>query len=359
MVGATGASSAHSSISNLDGQRILAVLEDVIVDFECLSLMGDDAESMVAVIARLREAEALFTEAQQGEGGDVAARTTQLKQAGRQCIRALKLDDIGRNELEQCACLRCPGIRHLVSVLRELHEQTFIHLQVTVEEETQRIEQKDELEANLRTNNMNIMTTSHELDREMEARHHDVTVRDDSIRKLQKEIQDIQTNTSQSKKRIEQLTKESEATKESVFTEQEKELMKRLEGLNKTFEELCTTNAEQEKELRRLKKVKEEKTAQVLGSYDEFMGTMEVDINSLTSKYEHEKGDLSSFQKEFSDVMAWRNERNKREEAERVLLEKTKRQEKLMYDSATMIQHTYRKYKDAKSGGKKKKKKKK
>merc|ERR1712194_124175 len=101
-------------------------------------------------------------------------------------------------------------------------------------------------------------------------------------------------------------------------------------------------------EFRRLKKVKEEKTSQVLGTYDEFQETMELDINGLTSKYEHEKKDLSSFQKEFSDVMAWRNERNKREEAERLEEEKNKREEKLKYDSATMIQHTYRKYKDAK-----------
>eukprot|EP00658_Telonema_sp_P-2_P048994 TRINITY_DN3725_c0_g2_i1.p1 TRINITY_DN3725_c0_g2~~TRINITY_DN3725_c0_g2_i1.p1 ORF type:complete len:356 (+),score=126.32 TRINITY_DN3725_c0_g2_i1:129-1196(+) len=355
MVGEHG--SAHSSISNLDGQRILAVLEDVIRDFECLCLMGDDSESVIPYLEQLKEAEAGFHEAQ-GDG-DAGMRANLLKQIGRQCIRQLKLDDVGRSELEACQCLRVASMRHLVSVLRQLHEQTFIHLQVTVEEETQRIEQKDELEANLRTNKMNIMTTRHELEREIEARTHDVTVRDDSIRKLQKEIQDIQTNTAQSKQQIEQMTRDTEASKEDSFVEQEKELTRKLETLNKTHDELSLTNAEQEKELRRLKKVKEEKTGQVLKTYDGFMEAMETDINGLTDKYNRETADLESFQKEYSDVMSWKNERNKREDAEKAEEERQRRVEKLKYDSATLIQHAYRKYKDAKSGGKKKKKKKK
>lgn len=353
------ASSAHSSISNLDAQRILAVLEDVIADFECLCLMGDDSEAVVPFLERLREAEGAFQEAREQEGGDVQGRISYLKQVGRECIRALKLDDIAKAELEACQCLRVPALRQLVQVLRELHEQTFLHLQITVEEETQRIEQKDELEASLRTNNMNIMTTSHELEREVDARVHDVTVRDESIRKLQKEIEDIQRNTDASKKRIEQVTKDTEATKEASFNDLEKELLKKLEGLNKTYEELCQANADAEKEHRRLKKVKEEKTGQVLNTYDEFMEQMELDINGLTDKYQRETEDLAKFQKEFADVMAWREERNKREEAERLEEEKKRAEEKLKHDSATAIQHCYRKYKDAKSGGKKGKKKKK
>ena len=61
--------SAHSTISNLDAQRILAVLEDVIADLECLCVMGEDAESVVPFIVSLREAEAAFHDAQAGEGG--------------------------------------------------------------------------------------------------------------------------------------------------------------------------------------------------------------------------------------------------------------------------------------------------
>merc|ERR1712028_233927 len=350
--------SAHSTISNLDAQRILAVLEDVIADLECLCVMGEDGESVVPFIVALREAEAAFHEAD-SQGGEIGARTAQLKQVGRNCIRALKLDELGQSELEACQCLRSPGMRHLVSVLRELNEQTFIHLGVTVEEETQRIDQKDELEANLRTNRMNIMTTTHELDRETEARRVDVKVRNDSISKLNKEIEDIQRETSSEKKRIEQDTKDTEANKESSFGDLEKNLLKKLEGLNKQYEELTATNADQEKELRRLKKVKEEKCGQVLGGYDEFMDTMENDIDSLTDKYNREKDDLGKFQKEFSDVMGWRDERNRREEAERMEEEKKRQEEKLKYDCATLIQHTYRKYRELKFGGKKKKKKKK
>jgi len=350
--------SAHSTISNLDAQRILAVLEDVIADLECLCVMGEDGESVVPFIVALREAEAAFHEAD-SQGGEIGARTAQLKQVGRNCIRALKLDELGQSELEACQCLRSPGMRHLVSVLRELNEQTFIHLGVTVEEETQRIDQKDELEANLRTNRMNIMTTTHELDRETEARRVDVKVRNDSISKLNKEIEDIQRNTASEKKRIEQDTKDTEANKESSFGDLEKNLLKKLEGLNKQYEELTATNADQEKELRRLKKVKEEKCGQVLGGYDEFMDTMENDIDSLTDKYNREKDDLGKFQKEFSDVMGWRDERTRREEAERQEEEKKRQHEKLKYDCATLIQHSYRKYRELKHGGKKKKKKKK
>merc|ERR1711865_972671 len=216
--------SAHSTISNLDAQRILAVLEDVIADLECLCVMGEDAESVVPFIVSLREAEAAFHDAQAGEGGEVGARAAQLKQIGRNCIRALKLDELGKAELEACQCLRSTGLGHLVSVLGELNEQTFIHLQVTVEEETQRIEQKDELEANLRTNKMNIMTTTHELDRETEARRVDVKVRNDSISKLNKEIADITKETSADKKRIEQDTKDTEANKEEEKKRQEEKL---------------------------------------------------------------------------------------------------------------------------------------
>merc|ERR1711998_67349 len=100
------------------------------------------------------------------------------------------------------------------------------------------------------------------------------------------------------------------------------------------------------------------KVGQTLANYDEFMNTMEADINGLTDKYEREQDDLAKYQKEFSDVMAWRDERNRREEAERQEMERKRAEDKLKYDSATLIQHSFRRYKDKKSGGKKKKKKK-
>jgi len=52
--------------------------------------------------------------------------------------------------------------------------------------------------------------------------------------------------------------------------------------LTKTYDELCAANAEQEKELRRMKKVREEKVGHVLNEYDGFMDQMEEDMNSLT-----------------------------------------------------------------------------
>merc|ERR1711871_1440874 len=114
--------------------------------------------------------------------------------------------------------------------------------------------------------------------------------------------------------------------------------MGQLETLSKQYKELCTNNAEQEKEIRRMKKVREEKVGQVLGEYDEFMEQMEGDTNALTAKFNQETEDLAQYQKDYADVMAWREERNRREEAERAEEERKRRKEKLRYDSATAIQ---------------------
>lgn len=206
---------------------------------------------------------------------------------------------------------------------------------------------------------MNIMTTSHELDREQDLRRKHVSVRDESIRKLKKEIDDITSQTAADKKRIEKDTKEKETNQQDAFNELEKSMLKQLEKLNKEYDELCLANSEQEKELRRMKKVREEKVGQVLGNYDEFMDTMENDINDLTAKYNQETKDLEQYNKDYKDVMAWREERNRREEAERAEEERKRREDKLRYDSATAIQTQYRKYVDAKLAAKKGKKKKK
>jgi len=205
---------------------------------------------------------------------------------------------------------------------------------------------------------MNIMTTKHELEREMENRQKHVATRDEQIKKLRKEIEDIQTTTAADKKRIENSTKDEELKLANDFNELEKAMLKQQEGLNKQYAECCGGNQEMEKELRRLKKVREEKVGGVLGEYDEFMDTMETDINELTDKYNRESDSLVTYQKDYADVMAWREERNRREEAERAEEERKRREEKLRYDSATRIQQWYR-AKLAAKGGKKKKKKKK
>lgn len=146
---------------------------------------------------------------------------------------------------------------------------------------------------------MNIMTTSHELERERENRQKHVATRDEQIKKLQKEIDDIQTTTAADKKRIETQTKEQETGLETDFTDQEKKMLKELETLTKQYDELCAANAEQEKELRRMKKVREEKVGQVLGEYDGFMDQMEADTDALTDKYNQETKDLEQYQKDF------------------------------------------------------------
>ena len=50
-------------LSNVDAQRILAVLEDVMTDLECLLLMGEGSEAIVPSLEALREAEAAYHDA--------------------------------------------------------------------------------------------------------------------------------------------------------------------------------------------------------------------------------------------------------------------------------------------------------
>lgn len=347
-------------LSNVDAQRILAVLEDVLNDLECLMLMGDGSEAIVPSLEALREAEVAYHDALI-EGGEVAAMQAQhLRQAGRNAIRAVKLDGVGRSEMQAVQTLRSDTMQRFLRYMRELHEQTYFHLQTSVEEETQTHEQKDEYESNLKMNTMNIMTTSHELERERENRQKHVATRDEQIKKLRKEIDDIQTTTAADKKRIENTTKEQETALESHFNDLEKDMLKQLDNLNKKYDELCAQNAENEKESRRMKKVREEKVGQVLGEYDSFMEQMEADSNALTAKFNQETDDLAQYQKDYADVMAWREERNRREEAERAEEERKRKEEKLRYDSATLIQQFWHrcieKAKAAKKGKKKKKK---
>lgn len=270
----------------------------------------------------------------------------------------MKLDSVGRSEMQAVETLRSEAMRRFLRYARELHEQTFNHLLMSVEEETQNHELKDELENSLKMNQMNIMTTEHELTREQENRKKHVSTRDEQIAKLQKEISEITETTAADKKNIENSTKTEEVNLANQFNEQEKMMLKKLEGLNKQYEDLCAANLEAEKELRRLKKVREEKVGVTLGEYDEFMDTMETDINNLTKQYTNESASLVTYQKDYADVMAWREERNRREEAERAEEERKRREEKLRYDSATLIQQWYRSKLAAKGGKKKKKKKK-
>jgi len=346
-------------LSNVDAQRILGTLEDVLTDLECLLLMGEGSEAIVPSLEALREAEAAYHDALI-EGGEVAqVQANHLRNAGRNAIRAVKLDGVGRSEMQAVQTLRSEGMQRFLRYMRELHEQTYFHLQTSVEEETQTHEQKDEYESNLKMNTMNIMTTKHELEREMENRQKHVATRDEQIKKLRKEIDDIQTKTAADKKRIETETKERETALETAFNETEKTMLKQLETLTKTYDETCAANAEQEKELRRMKKVREEKVGGVLKDYDGFMDQMEEDMNALTDKFNQETDDLARYQKDYKDVMAWKEERNRREEAERAEEERKRREEKLRYDSATLIQQCWHKYLDRKNAGKKKKKKKK
>merc|ERR1711959_531471 len=226
-------------LPNVDAQRILAVLEDVVSDTECLVLMGEGSEAIVPSLEALRESEAGFHDAMI-EGGEVLAQQTEhLKQAGRNAIRAVKLDGVGRSEMQAVQSLRSEAMQRFLRKMRELHEQTFLHLEMSVEEETQKHEQKDELEHNFKMNTMSIMTTRHELEQERTNRQKHVATRDDQIKKLTKEIDDIKTSTHDDKKQIEDSTKQQEMNLETAFNEQEKIMQKELDALTKQFNELC------------------------------------------------------------------------------------------------------------------------
>merc|ERR1712070_103366 len=127
--------------------------------------------------------------------------------------------------MQSVQTLRSQAMQRFLLSMRELHEQTFFHLQTSAEDETQKHEQKDELETNFKMNTMNIMTTSHELDRERETRQKHVATRDDQIAKLRKEIDDIETSSKADKKRIEETSTQQETNLETSFNELEKQMV--------------------------------------------------------------------------------------------------------------------------------------
>jgi len=94
--------------------------------------MGDKSEAIVPSLEALREAEAAYHDSMI-DGGEIAQlQAMNLRQAGRNAIRAVKLDNVGRSEMQAVQTLRSDGLQLYLRGMRELHEQTFYHLQTSV-----------------------------------------------------------------------------------------------------------------------------------------------------------------------------------------------------------------------------------
>ena len=321
------------SLTNVEAQRIMAILEETYLKLQLLSHVPPlrrvpdydmFAEEVGPEVAQVLDEQVLLEQQYKW------VSTPQHEQAdagfdGEQALPDFEtLDDELRHSTRVvCRMLReAPGIsaqlkemdpegpsgvmRKLLATVLELKSQTFQKLSTSVEEEKSKEDWFLEISAREEKASQTLRQLQKEIKAEKTEREKQVSARNDTIQKLREELELIKASTLAEERQLDADTKASEEADKSTFTTKETALSQELTKLTEELKSRKASNKEAEDQLRKKKVKYEGELVQWLKNYDTDMGEKDKEIAALRLIYDEEKKELNRLETYFNKLLAER-----------------------------------------------------
>ncbi|KAL7754357.1 hypothetical protein RI367_000338 [Sorochytrium milnesiophthora] len=392
-----GQPEAVLKLSDVDGQRIMTVLTDMLrrvswvanmpfsIDWRLRNVLGEqisgamqlfsDAEKAymhLVEIERAGEAIAqsdLFQAELEKSGQAVQAATRdlcrtlaeqdppldlrKLHDALPAAFKSVEDDQDAASSSEMAA-----SMTRLEDVLRSIKLLIYNKLKTTPEEERSR---QHQLESNLAKEQKTILEVKNvreQLESVRQEHAQEVQRRNDNIRKLKDELREIKQQAEDATKKLEQKSKQKEDGDLSQFHEKEQLLKSDIAAARARHAELLTRHRDEELALRKRKYKVESEVDAWIQKYDQDMEERQTEIDDISTIYNEEKAQLEELQLRYNELSKAYSKilEERKVEEERHQLEEAERQKK--HKAAARIQalwrgHTTRKELKAKKEKKK------
>lgn len=246
---------------------------------------------------------------------------------------------IARNTTEEDEGL---ALAEFVRSLQAIRDITFKKLLTTAEEERSRWEFIEEVMAKERVATSAVNRLQQELATETKAREKDITARQDTIKKLEFDLLEVNMLNSDRQKSSEKQSRDRELSEGQHFQTKEGVLKDQIDKLKAELEETLTANRENEDQLRKKKLKNEKRVEEIIQAYDTDMEEKHTELEELKDAYAREKRFLAELV-DHEAALAVRNEEIESALAKAKLAEEHRAKEwKKIHLAAAKIQAVYR-----------------
>uniref|UniRef100_A0A7S3G1T5 Dynein regulatory complex protein 10 n=1 Tax=Palpitomonas bilix TaxID=652834 RepID=A0A7S3G1T5_9EUKA len=305
------------------------------------------------------EVETLAAELDEESGFEnLEESTEQLRESTKVLVRYLRGNPEMVAKMKKDTAVSTVRFNKIMSGLKELVKRD---LQTSVEEAKTRARELKEVEEREKNATREMHKLQKSLTDERKAREKTMAIRNETIKKLQDEIDEIKRATKETVDSLNKRTVELDTADSESFKEREESLTKEINKRREELLNLVTDNQSREDRLRKERREKEENLKTQLEKYDTEMIDLDDQMRKLTTQYTEEKKQLDFYEDYFAKIEKERQSkeaelRRKQEEQERI------KQEMEMYVvaaqkiQAVWIGYQTRKYlneKAKRAGGKK------
>jgi len=368
MAAPTGATPNLYKLTNVEAQRIMAILEETCSKLELLSHvpplelpdedqlrdeLGPDVLQVLQEQTMLEQQYELVSAPQHDASAydsnqalpDFETLDDELRHSTRVVCRMVReapviverLQDIGSGDTAISDVMR-----KFLGTFTELKAQTFQKLSTSVEEEKSKEDWFLEISAREEKASQTLRQLQKEIKSEKAERERQVSARNETIQKLRDELEEIKTGTINEIKALEADTKAQEEADKETFQTREAQLKDELAKLTAELTKGKEENHDTEEKERKKKVKNESEVDNWITKYDQDMLEKDTEITERRAIYEEEKKELARLEDYFNKLMLEREtqlaeERKKAEELARV-----QAQQATLNKAATMMQKLWR-----------------
>ena len=360
---------SNAKLTNVEAQRIMAILEETLSKLQLLSHVpplrrpeGYDefVDEVGAEVAQVLDEQLLLEQQykwvstpahEQADAGydgeqalpDFETLDDELRHSTRVVCRMLReAPAISERLMQTGAEGPSAAMRRYLSTFGELKSQTYAKLSTSVEEEKSKEDWFLEISAKEEKASQQLRQLQKEIKAEKADRERDVSQREETIKKLRDELENIKSATIAEEKQLEADSKAAEDADNAAFTDKENSLQSELTRLIEELKTKRKENKESEEGLRK-KKVKFESEVQAcIDKYDKEMEEKDKEISALKLIYDEEKKELTRLEEYFSKLMAEREVALAQERKKAEQLAREQAQMATLSKAATMVQKLWR-----------------
>eukprot|EP00128_Syssomonas_multiformis_P005481 Colp12_sorted_trinity150504_noHs@28687 len=378
---------ARKKMTSIESQRIMAVIDEAIKKFEMVAIISNvtmaiDKYSDVMgehITQSFRSHNNLEIRYNKLAAKSPSLRTltdknklkenqAEFKEVGkllrhstRDLIRLLMSNTTIYLDLKSRLNIKTIGAQCFIAAVVELKQLLYERLLTTVEEERSKQNYLSQIIAREQKSSEQVKELQGSLAEAKRERSKEVSKLDETIYRLNDDINEVRTATAETNKRLLRDSKTKDATDAKAYEDQEEQLIKEIAELEKAHAENLKRHREAELAMRKRKGKIEGEVENWISKYDQDMGEKQSELEDLEALYNEEKEQLAELEKRFAEL---KKEYDTIVEERRLAKEAKEKAEKelaLLNQSATVIQALWRgfatrkniKKKNAKKGGKK------
>jgi len=357
-------------LTNVEAQRIMAILEETYSKLELVSkvppLQLPEEEALYSalgadVLQLLQEQVVLeqqyeWVSAPQSEQKvehdvelpDFETLDDELRHSTRVVCRMLREAPgivVRLQEASQMHDIDCePSVtmQRFLTTFNELKDQTYQRLSTSVEDEKSKEDWFLEISAREEKASQTLRQLQKEIRAEKQERERQVSARNETIKKLRDELEEIKEATVNEVKQLETETKGQEEEDKTAFTAKDTALREELAKLKAEIASKKVENRESEEQLRKKKVKNESEVENWISKYDQDMDEKEREITALRAIYEEERKEMMRLEEYFNNLMMEREKELAEERKKAEALARQQAQQATLAKAATMLQKMWR-----------------